>query len=54
MNQKIATEERLLLKTQRKLEAIHLLGELFTRIKVHLLPFLIIILFVNLYIIFVF
>ncbi|XP_029343655.1 A-kinase anchor protein 17A isoform X1 [Acyrthosiphon pisum] len=33
MNQKIATEERLLLKTQRKLEAIHLLGELFTRIK---------------------
>jgi len=36
MNQKIATEERLLLKTQRKLEAIHLLGELFTRIKVNL------------------
>lgn len=34
MNQRIATEERLLLKTQRKLEAIHLLGELFTRIKV--------------------
>ncbi|CAH1724315.1 A-kinase anchor protein 17A isoform X1 [Aphis gossypii] len=33
MNQKIASEERLLLKTQRKLEAIHLLGELFTRIK---------------------
>jgi len=36
MNQKIATEERLLLKTQRKLEAIHLLGELFKRIKVNL------------------
>lgn len=34
MNQRIVTEERLLLKTQRKLEAIHLLGELFTRIKV--------------------
>lgn len=34
MNQKIATEEKLLLITQRKLEAIHLLGELFTRIKV--------------------
>jgi len=43
MNQKIATEERLLLKTQRKLEAIHLLGELFTRIKVNLQPFSIII-----------
>lgn len=39
MNQKIATEERLLLKTQRKLEAIHLLGELFTRIKVYLKSF---------------
>lgn len=35
MNQRIATEEKLLLKTQRKLEAIHLLGELFTRIKVY-------------------
>lgn len=34
MNQRIATEEKLLLKTQRKLEAIHLLGELLTRIKV--------------------
>lgn len=34
MNKRIVTEERLLLKTQRKLEAIHLLGELFTRIKV--------------------
>lgn len=34
MNQRIVTEEKLLLKTQRKLEAIHLLGELFTRIKV--------------------
>lgn len=34
MNQRIATEEKLLLKAQRKLEAIHLLGELFSRIKV--------------------
>lgn len=34
MNQRIATEEKLLLLTQRKLEAMHLLGELFTRIKV--------------------
>lgn len=34
MNQRIATEEKLLLKTQRKLESIHLLGELFNRIKV--------------------
>lgn len=34
MNERIMSEEKLLLKTQRKLEAIHLLGELFTRIKV--------------------
>jgi len=54
MNQKIATEERLLLKTQRKLEAIHLLGELFTRIKVHLLTFLIIIFCLLIYILFLY
>lgn len=34
MNQRVVTEEKLLLKAQRKLEAIHLLGELFSRIKV--------------------
>lgn len=34
MNEKIVSEEKLLLKTQRKLEALHLLGELFTRVKV--------------------
>jgi len=36
MNQRIVTEERLLLKAQRKLEAIHLLVELFARIKVYM------------------
>lgn len=34
MNQRVVTEEKLLLKAQRKLEAIQLLGELFSRIKV--------------------
>lgn len=34
MNKKIATEERLLLMAQRRLESIRLLGELFNRLKV--------------------
>lgn len=34
MNQRIMTEEKILLKAQRKLEAVKLLGELFSRIKV--------------------
>lgn len=34
MNERIVSEEKLLLKTQRKLEALHLLSELFTRVKV--------------------
>jgi len=56
MNQRIATEERLLLKAQRKLEAIHLLGELFSRIKVlicHLklpIKIILLIMFTNFYI----
>ena len=36
INEKIAKEEKKLLKAQRKLEAIRLVEELFRRIKVHI------------------